>query len=68
MNRVIDLSAVKRRELRAMVNRLVLIKQSLHPMERYEVEDMDYRLMVGSPIDLASELFIIQLYKKEFKQ
>lgn len=48
------------------VNRLNLVKSKLHPLRRHEVEDMVYRLRIGSPVDFASRMYIMELYRNTF--
>lgn len=50
--------------IRTKINKLVSIKHTLPPAVRYDVEDLKYRLDIGSPIGSVS--YIEALYREYF--
>jgi len=62
VNRVVHFRS---KELNKMVNRLKNI--TLHPLTKFMVDDMVYKLLIGSPISIADEIYIEEVYNSKFK-
>jgi len=61
MNNIIHIHI---KELSLMVNRLKHVR--LHPLTKFMVDDMAYKLLIGSPISVADEIYIQDVYRCNF--
>lgn len=65
--KVVKLGTIKRSELKKMVNRLYTIKDLLSTFNRYEVENIAYKIQIGASVEVVDELIIQELYGRYFK-
>ena len=49
------------------VNRLATIKNTMHHLDRFMVEDIQYRMNINNPISYYDTVWINSIYKKAFE-